>query len=76
MIPLLCPCENKSKELKKILAFFASGQQGFYIDHSMVCIQKCIVNFEIHDKFQSFSQDCKVFDLGVFSERFFLSDDS
>ena len=44
MIPLLCPCENKSKELKKILAFFASGQQGFYIVQSMVCKQKCIVN--------------------------------
>lgn len=68
MIPLLCPCENQIKELKKILTFFASGQQGFYIDQCMVHIQKCIVNFEIHDKFQSFSQNFKVLDLVFFRE--------
>jgi hypothetical protein len=68
MIPLLCPCENQIKELKKILTFFASGQQGFYNDGSMVSIQKYIVNFEIHDKFQSFSKDCKVLDLVFFRE--------
>jgi hypothetical protein len=45
MIPLLCPCENQIKELKKILTFFASGQQGFYNDESKVSIQKYIVNF-------------------------------
>ncbi|MFZ8994014.1 MAG: hypothetical protein ACO4CS_12260 [bacterium] len=68
MIPLLCPCENQIKELKKILTFFASGQQGFYIDQCMAQIQKCIVNFEIHDKFQSFSQNCRVLDLVFFRE--------